>query len=86
MNEEDQYHPTHACDHMSYVKFHKFAMELIRYNVSSRQGAALANALLLDLEDYICSNQSIPALSLIFLDKSKVDRCVSKLQFQYTAN
>lgn len=54
-------------------------MELVRYNVPSRQGAALANAILMDLKPYLCSNQSLPDLEYLFLDKSKIDRYVNRL-------
>lgn len=82
MNDQE-YHPTHKSNHKSYLKFPNFAMELVRYNVPSRQGAALANAIFMDLKAYLCSNQSLPELGYFFLDKSKIDRCVDRLFIFY---
>ena len=52
-------------------KFPKFAIELIRNDVSSSVGAALGNAIMLDLSGLFAD----PTItSILVLDKSKIDR------------
>ena len=57
----------------SFLKTPRYAMELIRGDVSSRFGASLANAFLLDLQ---AMNFLKPGLDVgqIILDKCKIDR------------
>ena len=48
-------------------------MELIRGDISSNQGASLANALLLDLKAMKLLDSSVDVKQII-IDKSKLDR------------
>ncbi|XP_047128271.2 uncharacterized protein LOC124808992 [Hydra vulgaris] len=57
----------------NFFKPSRYALELIRADVSSRIGASLGNAFLLDLQ---ATGLLVPNLNLntVFIDKSKIDR------------
>ena len=56
-------------------------MELIRSDLSSNAGAALANALILDLEEMgLIQTLEGFSVSMIMLDKSKIDRQKNKVK------
>ena len=58
-------------------KIPRFAMELVRAEISSTSAAALGNALLLDLKDLL---KPEIAIEDIMLDKCKIDRAKSKVK------
>jgi hypothetical protein len=65
----------------SLLKTPRYAMELIRGDVSSRLGASLANAFLLDLQ---AMNVLKPGLDVgqIILDKCKIDREKNRMKYK----
>ena len=69
----DQYFAAENITPYSILKTPRFAMELIRGDVSSRLGASLANALLLDLQSAHLLNFELP-INTIYLDKNKLNR------------
>ena len=61
------------------LKTPRYAMELIRGNVSSNLGANLANALLLDLQVMDLLRPGVDVKDVV-LDKSKIDRETSRMK------
>ena len=63
----------------SLIKFPRYALELVRRDISSNVGASLANALLLDLK---AMGLLIPNINIndIIIDKCKVDRAKTKVK------
>ena len=61
------------------VKLPNFALELVRAGISARTGAALANALFMDLKDFFLEHvrQFLPA---IVVDRYKVMRAMDKVR------
>ena len=65
------------------LKIPRFCMELVRGDVSSRCGASIANALLLDLQDFGLLKLPVP-LKNLFLDKNKVSRQMERVRITST--
>lgn len=63
----------HPCGAYSFLKTPRYAMELIRGDVSSNLGASLANAFLLDLQAMDLLKPGLDVKQII-VDKSKIDR------------
>ena len=63
----------------SLIKFPRYALELVKGNISSNLGASLAKALLLDLKSM---GLLIPNINInnIILDECKVDRAKTKVK------
>ena len=63
----------------SLIKFPRYALELVRGDISSNLGASLANALLLNLK---VMGLFIPNINIndIIIDKCKVDRAKTKVK------
>ena len=61
------------------VKLPNFALELVRAGISSRTGAALANALFMDLKDFFVDyvRQLLP---VIVVDRYKLNRAMDKVR------
>ena len=72
--EDDEFRPAkQPSGAYSYLKTPRYAMELVRSDVSSNIGASLANAFLLDLRAMDLLKPGLD-ISTIIVDKSKIDR------------
>jgi len=67
----------------NFLKTPRYAMELIRGDVSSRLGASLANALLLDLKNMNLLDPCVD-VNQILIDKAKLDREKSRMREKST--
>ena len=61
------------------LKFSNFAMELVRAGISARTGAALVNALLIDLKEFFIDIIQ-DNFNVILADKCKIDRAMKKVR------